>query len=168
MLSRRESSPKQSNRKKLSSKIEPSRKESKEYVNGAIAALKEERPGITKREIIKQLEKDSGLNRSYIYELMNDDFKREWRKLTTDFGGKDETESPPSGLSKPKTHKVVMSDLQLEQLLISELEKVSVKPEKQVTFDRMYKYPRPYYANIKVRTSLGDALKSRIRAKKQC
>ena len=83
---------------------EPSMEECKEYVNGAIAALMEERPGITKREIIKQLEKDSGLRRTKIYELMNDDFKREWRKLTTVFGAENETDSPQSGLSKPRVH----------------------------------------------------------------
>ena len=74
------------------------------------------------------------------------------QKLTTNFGGKDESKSAESAQSK--THKVVMSDLELEKLLISELEKVGVKPETKVTFDRPYKYPRPYYADIKVGTSL--------------
>ena len=41
-----------------------------------------------------------------------------------------------------------MSDLQLEELLISELEKQGVKPETKVPFDRPYKYSQPYFADI--------------------
>ena len=43
-----------------------------------------------------------------------------------------------------------MSDLELEKLLISELEKVGVKPEVKVPFDRPYNYTKPYFGDIKV------------------
>ena len=85
---------------------------------------------------------------------MDDEFKREYRKLTTDFGGEDESKLSESRQSKPRVHKVVMSDLQLEELLISELEKAGVEPQTKVPFDRLNKYSRPYCADIKVETSL--------------
>ena len=40
---------------------------------------------------------------------------------------------------------------------------MDVKPETKAAFDRLFKYPRPYYANIEVTTSLRDALKRRVR-----
>lgn len=127
---------------------EPSKEECMEYVNGAIGALMDERKGITKAEIIAKLEKDSGLSRRKIYEFMDDEFKREYRKLTTDFGGEDESKS--SNLEHSKSHKVVLSDLELEQLLILELQKAGVKPETKVPFDRPYNYTKPYFGDVKV------------------
>ena len=88
---------------------------------------------------------------------MDDEFKKEYKKADLHLEGTskdDESELSESRQSKPRVHKVVMSDLELEQLLISELEKQGVKPEVKVPFDRPYKYPKPYYADIKVGTSL--------------
>jgi len=134
---------------------EPSKKECIEYVNGAIAALKKEREGITNAEIIKQLEKDFGFSRSKIYELMGDEFKIEYKKLTTNLGGDDESkESTVRILKKDKG----MSDLELEKLLISELEKVGVKPEVKVPFDRPYNYTKPYFGDIKLGNVVMDII----------
>ena len=58
-----------------------------------------------------------------INELIDNEFKRGYKKLTTDFGAEDETKIPPTGISKPRVHKVVLSDLESEKLLISELKK---------------------------------------------
>ena len=79
---------------------------------------------------------------------MDDTFKIEYKKLTTDFGGENESESAQRAQSKPRVHKVVMSDLELEQRLILELQKAGVKPETKVPFDRPYKYSQPYFADI--------------------
>jgi len=123
--------------------LEPSKKEWATWVNNAIRVLKRDRK-MSNSDIVKLLNDDFGLPRWRVYELMDDEFKIVYKKLTAQMPKDDESkDSGLPNLGKDKGSKG-MSDLQLEELLISELEKVSVKPEKQVAFDRMYKYPRPY------------------------
>ena len=56
--------------------------------NKQISTTKEEAVGRpTNAEVIKQLEWDFGLGRTKIYELMSDEFKREYTKADYQFWG---------------------------------------------------------------------------------
>ena len=66
--------------------IEPSKEEWREYVNKAIAALKRDRK-MNNVGVIKQLEKDFGLTRTRIYDLMSDEFKKECKKADLHLDG---------------------------------------------------------------------------------
>ena len=135
--------------------LEPSKGEWATWVNNAIRVLKNERK-MSNADIVKKLNEDFGLPRYKIYELMDDEFKIEYKKLTTQTPKDDE--SKDSGLQNLKEIKVPkgMSDLELEKLLISELEKVGVKPEVKFAIDRPYNYTKPYFGDIKVGNVIMD------------
>ena len=101
---------------------------------------------------------------------MDDEFKREYKKLTGNLEGTpkdDESKSPESGQLTQTTQivdkgfkgvKGIGTVRGVEQLLVEELKKLDVKPEVKVKFDRPYKYPRPYYADVKVGKLAMDVL----------
>ena len=67
--------------------IEPSEEDWALYVNKAIEALKRDRSVTKSTDIIKQLERDFGLNQRRIYELMDDEFKKECKKADLHLDG---------------------------------------------------------------------------------
>jgi len=147
--------------------IEPSKKEWAEYVNKAIAALKKDNKNITNAEIIKRLEKDFGLPRARIYELMSDEFKKECKKADLHLDGApkgDESKSAQTAqLSQVvdtvfKGVKGFVEKPNMEQVLVAELKKFDIVPEVKVKFDRPYKYPQPYYADLKIGNLTFDIL----------
>ena len=131
--------------------IEPSEEEWALYVNKAIAALKRDRHMEKKMDIIKQLERDFGLSQRRIYELMDDEFKKECKKADLHLDGTpkdDESKSAESAQLSQVVDKVfkgikgMVEEPNAEQMLVAELKKFNIKAERKVPFKRPYKYPR--------------------------
>jgi len=136
--------------------IEPNEAEWRTYVNKAIKALKELNKKITNKEVVERLMEDFGLPRTRIYNLMDDEFKREYQSQgspkddETDLQGTskdDESESPESG-QLPSIIKGPREPT-AEEILVKEIEKYNISPEIRVKYPNSPS-PRPYYAPIKI------------------
>jgi hypothetical protein len=115
----------------------------------------------TNAEVIKQLEKDFGLSRRWIYELMDDEFKKEYKKADLNLDGTSKGaligKSQLGHLTQTaqivdkvfKGVKGFAEEPNTEQMLVAELRKLDVVPEMKVP-SKALAYPRSYHADPKI------------------
>ena len=105
------------------------------------------------------MKKDFGLPQWKIYELLPEDYKREY-KVGADgnlvgTSKDDESEFAKSAnLSQVVVDQIFkgkgFTELDAERMLVAELKKLNIEPELKVRIDRPYKYPQPYFMDVKV------------------
>ena len=114
--------------------------------------------GKTNAEAIKQLEKDFGLSRHRIYDLMSDEYKRDYEKADANIKGTpkdDESKSPQSGQSSQVVDSVFKGkEPDVQEVMVAELRKVGIELEAKVPFKRPYSYTRSYFVVLRNPVSL--------------
>lgn len=129
--------------------MEPSQEEWRLYLSKAIDALLEKNKNLKREDIVKRLTEDFGLQKTKLYELIPEEYKKDY---DTSKGAdlykpkNDESKIPQSGITETKRP----TAFDMEKLLISELQKADINPKVKVPYERPYNYPQPFFADIVV------------------